>query len=85
MRWRCSRATRSSASCALVRARQRRSKQPIDVPVLDLGAAKLLLLPGEPFIEYQLAAQKMRPDDFVIVMGYGNSGTGYVCTDVAYD
>jgi len=41
----------------------------IDVPVLDLGAAQVLLLPGEPFVEYQLAAQKMRPDAFVMVIG----------------
>lgn len=68
-----------------VLAWHRRSKQPIDVPVLDLGAAKLVLLPGEPFIEYQLAAQQMRPDDFLLVMGYGNAGPCYLCTDIAYD
>ena len=33
----------------------------IDVPVLDLGQAQLLLLPGESYVEYQLLAQKLAP------------------------
>src|SRR5262249_45755631 len=37
----------------------------IDVPVLDLGKAQLLLLPGESYVEYQLLAQRARPDAFV--------------------
>jgi hypothetical protein len=53
----------------------------IDVPVLDLGGAQLLLLPGESYVEYQLLAQRVRPDSFVVTMGYGEAGTGYVPTD----
>jgi hypothetical protein len=34
----------------------KRKNRPIDVTCLDLGQAMLLHLPGEPFIEYQLAA-----------------------------
>ena len=64
---------------------RKRAIDPIDVPVIDLGVAKLVLLPGEPFIEFQLAAQQMCTDAAVIVMGYGNGGPGYLCTDVAYD
>jgi hypothetical protein len=55
--------------------------QPVDVPVIDLGPAQLLLLPGESYVEYQLAAQKMRPDSFVLVAGYGEGGTGYIPTE----
>ena len=33
--------------------------------------AQLVLLPAESYVEYQLLAQKLRPDDFVLVMGYG--------------
>jgi hypothetical protein len=54
--------------------------QPVDVPVLDLGTAQLLLLPGESYVEFQLAAQQLRPDSFVWVAGYGEGGTGYVPT-----
>ncbi len=53
----------------------------IDVPVLDFGPAQLLLLPGESYVEYQLAAQQMRPDSFVLVAGYGECATGYVPTE----
>jgi hypothetical protein len=55
------------------------------VPVLDFGAAQLLLLPGESYVEYQLLAQKLRPDSFVVVMGYGECAPGYVPTEKAVE
>jgi hypothetical protein len=61
-----------------------RRERPIDLTCLDLESALVLHLPGEPFIEYQLAAQKMRPDAFVCVAGYGDGGPGYIPTDRAY-
>ncbi len=54
---------------------------PIEVPCLDLGSATLLLLPGESYVEYQLAAQALRPGDFVCVAGYGDGATGYIPTE----
>jgi hypothetical protein len=62
----------------------KRRDRPIDLACLDLGAALVLHLPGEPFIEYQLAAQELRPDRFVCVAGYGDGGPGYIPTDKAY-
>src|SRR5262249_40893195 len=53
----------------------------IDLPLLDLGRAQLLLLPGESYVEYQLLAQRSRPDSFVVTVGYGESATGYIPTD----
>ena len=41
----------------------------------------MLQLPGEPFVQYQLAAQRMRPDRFVCVAGYGDCGMGYIGGD----
>ncbi len=58
---------------------------PIDVPVLDLGNAQILLLPGESYVEYQLAAQQVRPEKFVLTMGYGESATGYIPTDKHFE
>lgn len=52
--------------------------QPIDFPCVDFGAAQLLLFPGESFVGYQLMAQQMRADSFVVSMGYGECWTGYV-------
>ena len=57
----------------------------IQLPVIDLGPAVLTLLPGEPFIAYQHAAQAMRPDAMVMVLGYGDYGPVYVPTAAAYD
>jgi hypothetical protein len=57
----------------------------IDVPVLDLDRAQLLLLPGESYVEYQLTAQRTRPDSFVVTMGYGESATGYIPTEKHFE
>jgi hypothetical protein len=61
-----------------------RSRTPISVSCLDLGPALVAHLPGEPFIEYQLLAQKLRADAFVCVAGYGDDGPGYLPTAKAY-
>ena len=53
----------------------------IDLPVVSLGTACLVLLPAEAYIEYQLLAQKLRPDAFVVVMGYGECAPGYIPTE----
>lgn len=53
----------------------------IAIPSLDLGTAQLLVLPGEAYVEYQLAAQRERPDSFVLVAGYGEGATGYIPTE----
>ena len=55
----------------------------IDASRLRLGSVDLVHLPGEPFVEYQLHAQSLRPDRFVCVAGYGEGGPGYLCTDAA--
>jgi len=55
--------------------------RPIEVPCLDLGSAAVLLLPGESYVEYQLAAQRARPASFVCTAGYGDGATGYIPTE----
>jgi len=59
-------------------------KQPIFVSCLRVGDVRMLHLPGELFIEYQLAARQMRPDLHVMLAAYGNYGTGYIGTARAY-
>lgn len=56
----------------------------IDVSCLTLGKARVLHLPGELFVEYQLAAKAMRPDLFVAMAAYGDYGPGYIGTATAY-
>lgn len=56
----------------------------IQVSALRLNDIWLLNLPGELFIEYQLAAQQMRPDDQVCVAAYEEYGPGYIGTEISY-
>ena len=51
---------------------------------LQLGATRVLHLPGEIFIEYQLAAQKMYTGGEVCTAGYGDYGGGYIGTKISY-
>ena len=55
----------------------------VDVPAVVFGDAHLLLLPAEAYGEYQLMAQKTRPDSFVVVLGYGECAPGYIPTEQA--
>jgi len=55
----------------------------IDVAAVDFGDAQIVLLPGESLVGYQLLAQKLRPDSFVMAIGYGECSPGYVPTDAA--
>lgn len=58
---------------------------PIDVSVVDFGSAQLLLLPAEAYVEFQLRSQEQNPDSFVLVMGYGECGPGYIPPDRAFE
>ncbi|RIK74863.1 MAG: hypothetical protein DCC67_16035 [Planctomycetota bacterium] len=69
------------AAMGLSWRRRLEAGRPIQAPVIDLGPAQLLLLPGEAYVEYQLAAQQMKPDSFVCVAGYGDGATGYIPTE----
>jgi hypothetical protein len=64
--------------------RQCRSGQKIDIGCLTLGKARVLHMPGELFVEYQLAAQLLRPDLVVAMAAYGDYGPAYIGTQIAY-
>mgnify|MGYP001821639858 CR=1 FL=1 len=57
----------------------------VTLSALNLKNVWLLNLPGELFVEYQLAAQQMRPDDFVCTAAYEEYGPGYICTEIGYE
>lgn len=64
--------------------RRCRAKDAIDIGCLRLGDARVIHMPGELFVEYQLAAQAMRKDAFVAMAAYGDYGSGYIGTEIAY-
>lgn len=52
--------------------------------VLRLGDCRIVHLPGEVFVEYQLLGQKQRPGQFVAFAALGDSTMGYIPTARAF-
>ena len=75
--------TRNLAAMALSYRKRVSAGQPIDVPVVDFGKAKFLILPGESFVQYQITAQGMSPDAPVVTAGFGECAPGYIPTAIA--
>lgn len=57
----------------------------IEITCLRLGRARILHMPGELFVEYQLAAKAERPELFVAMAAYGDYGPWYIGTAKAYE
>jgi len=64
--------------------RRAKAGHQIDVACLSVGEARLLSLPGELFVEYQLAAKALRPDLQVMMAAYADYGPAYIGTAEAY-
>lgn len=64
--------------------RRCQQQDPIDIACLRLNNARVLHMPGELFVEYQLAAQQLRPDLFVAMAAYGDYAPGYIGTEISY-
>jgi hypothetical protein len=58
--------------------------QKVNISALRLGKVWLLNLPGELFVEYQLAAQKIKPGAQVCTAAYEDYGPGYIGTKISY-
>lgn len=76
--------TRYDAARKLVWLRRCEAGDTIDIACLGLKSARILHMPGELFVEYQLAAQDARPDLFVAMAAYGDYTPGYIGTEIAY-
>lgn len=70
--------SRFQSARSLVWAARCAAGDKIDITCLTLGPIAVLHMPGELFVEYQLAAQKMRPDSPVLMAAYGDYGPGYI-------
>lgn len=64
--------------------KRRQEGKNIEAACLVAGDARMLFLPGELFIEYQLNAKSMAPDKFVTMAAYGDYGPFYIGTKEAY-
>ena len=72
------------AAVDLAWARRCATGDVVPISCLTVGDARVLHMPGELFVEYQLHAQQMRPDLFVAMAAYGDYGPGYIGTEIAY-
>jgi hypothetical protein len=77
-------AQRAFAARDIVFIRRMAAGGAIPLSSLRIGSAHLLHMPAELFIEYQIAAQQMRPNDFVAMAAYGDNAPSYIGTEVAY-
>jgi hypothetical protein len=67
---------RSALTCGwLMRVASRR---PVLLSRLELGGATILHLPAETFVEYQLEAQRRRPETLLATAAYGDGGPWYI-------
>ena len=55
-----------------------------ELTALRIGPVTLLHMPGELFVEYQLAAAKERAGELVATAAYGDYGPMYIGTERAY-
>ena len=77
-------ADQSRLSRAIAWYRRLQAGHRIELSALRLGPARVLHMPGELFIEYQLAAQQMRPAEFQAMAAYGDYGPSYIGTEISY-
>jgi hypothetical protein len=77
-------AARLAAIRAIAWARRTQGGHKIGIARLRLGPIDILHMPGELFVEYQVAAQKLKPESFVCMAAYGDYGMGYIGTSDAY-
>ena len=75
---------RVRAARDLVWAQRCHAGHKIELSCLKLGPAYVVHMPGELFVEYQLAAEKLQPDAIVCMAAYGDYGPGYIGTAIAY-
>jgi len=74
-----------SAATQLAWLKEIQGGRKVYVSALKIGNVSILSLPGEPFVEYQLAAQKMVPDQHLCTAAYEEYGAGYIGTAASYE
>jgi hypothetical protein len=75
----------SGAAAQLAWLQRYQAGHRMELSCLRLGRARVLHMPGELFVEYQLAAKQMRRDLFIAMAAYGDYVPGYIGTTLAYE
>lgn len=78
--------SRSEAAMGLAWYERVKRGHRVEVPALEFDREHvLMLLPAEAYVEFQLFAQECRPGAFMMVLGYGECGPGYIPIDRAFE
>ena len=72
------------AATRLAWLKQTEAGRKVQVSSLRLSNTWLLHIPGEAFVEYQLAAKALKPNDHVCTAAYEEYGPVYIGTKIAY-
>jgi len=75
----------SNSLCKVAWLERLEKGRQINVSCLRIGDVRIVHLPGEPFVKFQLEAKAVHPDLFIAVAGYGDYATGYIGTVDAYE
>ncbi|MFA6660734.1 hypothetical protein [Proteiniphilum sp. UBA7639] len=74
-----------SAKAGEVLWKRYKADKKVDIQCLTIGnEARILFMPGELLVEYQIAAKKMRPGQFVAMAAYGDLSFGYIPPAAAF-
>jgi hypothetical protein len=73
-----------TAAKQLAWLRRTRSGHKVNISAIQFANVRLLNLPGETCLEYQLAAQKIKPSEHICTAAYEEYGSGYICAEIAY-
>jgi hypothetical protein len=73
-----------TAAKQLAWLRRTKSGHKVNISAIQFANVRLLNLPGESCLEYQLAAQKMKTGEHVCTAAYEEYGSGYICAKIAY-
>ena len=76
---------RANAARYLAWYRLLKAGRQIPITRVQIGPANIVHMPGELFVEYQLAAQKERSSEFIAMAAYGEYGPMYIGTAKAYE
>jgi hypothetical protein len=61
-----------------------RIERPLELNLLQIGDVRIVHLPGECMVEFQLFTQRLVPEGFVAVAAYGDLAPGYICTEESF-
>lgn len=71
---------RAMAALGLSSLKRNNAGHPVDLQVIDFGAAQIALFPAESFVSFQRQVQAAAGEKFIVPIGFGECSPGYIPT-----